>query len=365
MSHINNGRNVGALLAALAFVIGVVVTPDAFGQHRRHHGHAPVVPQVVSATSPGVQTAIVCALRPRDVSRTRRGGARALRRRNYPLCITNYAVVVSANCAEAADRYNLSFCYGANGQLRESLEELRWLQTHNQRPEDVTSEELTEAITNLEARLPRQPTTATSPVEPPTQTPTVACTAGHVDCYGTCRDLATDASDCGACGVVCPLGQTCQRGACQPPVLQRVVDVRQPPRQTPVTPHQPSSAGGVALITGGAAVAAAGAVILTLGFINQNQDEGDGMRLAMNGCGSAMNNSSTCVRYPEGATLPGDLAAWQIPVGATALGVGIASTVVGVILVTRHGDQRPSQPRARPTASLVPGGFALGFTGTF
>lgn len=45
-----------------------------------------------------------------------------------------------------------------------------------------------------------------------------ACPQGQTDCGGQCRDLATDAANCGACGSACATGGSCVGGQCQCPV---------------------------------------------------------------------------------------------------------------------------------------------------
>jgi len=47
--------------------------------------------------------------------------------------------------------------------------------------------------------------------------PTPACGDGTSFCNGTCANLSTDPSNCGACGVVCP-SSSCQGGTCAPAV---------------------------------------------------------------------------------------------------------------------------------------------------
>jgi Stigma-specific protein, Stig1 len=44
----------------------------------------------------------------------------------------------------------------------------------------------------------------------------VVCTAPQVDCGGTCVNVTTTASQCGACDYACEAGQACQNGACAP-----------------------------------------------------------------------------------------------------------------------------------------------------
>ena len=44
------------------------------------------------------------------------------------------------------------------------------------------------------------------------------CPTDQTRCGDACVDLQTDASNCGACGVVCPTGETCLGGACTPEV---------------------------------------------------------------------------------------------------------------------------------------------------
>ena len=47
--------------------------------------------------------------------------------------------------------------------------------------------------------------------------------SGATCCPGpVCADLQTDNSNCGSCGNVCPVGQTCQSGSCGPTALTHV-----------------------------------------------------------------------------------------------------------------------------------------------
>lgn len=46
------------------------------------------------------------------------------------------------------------------------------------------------------------------------------CVAEHVSCGGRCRNLKTHMEHCGACGVKCTQGKTCQEGVCKCPYTQ-------------------------------------------------------------------------------------------------------------------------------------------------
>src|SRR5580692_11861199 len=42
-----------------------------------------------------------------------------------------------------------------------------------------------------------------------------SCVAGQTPCGDTCVDVTTDPMNCGACGIPCSKGQSCQGGTCQ------------------------------------------------------------------------------------------------------------------------------------------------------
>jgi len=53
----------------------------------------------------------------------------------------------------------------------------------------------------------------------------LACSAGQIDCGGTCVDPATSNTSCGACGVTCSAGQACSNGYCCPTGTRACGDV--------------------------------------------------------------------------------------------------------------------------------------------
>jgi hypothetical protein len=41
------------------------------------------------------------------------------------------------------------------------------------------------------------------------------CMGNRMACGGVCVDTNADDRNCGACGVMCPLGKTCRGGTCK------------------------------------------------------------------------------------------------------------------------------------------------------
>ena len=42
----------------------------------------------------------------------------------------------------------------------------------------------------------------------------VVCGTGEDECDGVCVDLQTNGANCGACGIMCAVGQRCDGGTC-------------------------------------------------------------------------------------------------------------------------------------------------------
>jgi hypothetical protein len=55
--------------------------------------------------------------------------------------------------------------------------------------------------------VPGTPVTTSIPGSP-------SCSSGQTNCYGTCTDLQSDATHCGACNIKCASGKLCSAGSC-------------------------------------------------------------------------------------------------------------------------------------------------------
>jgi hypothetical protein len=65
------------------------------------------------------------------------------------------------------------------------------------------------------AAAPAQDTPSAAVTSAPSGTAS-SCIDGLALCSGFCRDLRTDAGNCGKCGITCPSDQGCSGGVCKP-----------------------------------------------------------------------------------------------------------------------------------------------------
>lgn len=73
--------------------------------------------------------------------------------------------------------------------------------------------------------------------EPDTGPAAATCPAGQIDCAGVCTDVSSDPSNCGACGLACAPGASCDAGVCGEPPAPVAPDsgnVTVPEDDTPV-----------------------------------------------------------------------------------------------------------------------------------
>jgi hypothetical protein len=84
------------------------------------------------------------------------------------------------------------------------------------------------------------PVDAPPPVDmpaPPVDMPAPTCGAGQTLCGASCVNTVTDRANCGACGRICPSGQSCAAGVCQSG------DLREPGRACTRSSDCPGSGG--------------------------------------------------------------------------------------------------------------------------
>ncbi|MDP3220137.1 MAG: FG-GAP-like repeat-containing protein, partial [Deltaproteobacteria bacterium] len=88
-------------------------------------------------------------------------------------------------------------------------------------------------------------------VLPPSDDGGIMCPSGQTPCVSTCRDLAVDRANCGACNRACAASESCTAGACVGPVTPRPIA---PLSTAIVTSRRPLLRWALASGTDGAAV---------------------------------------------------------------------------------------------------------------
>lgn len=337
---------------AVCFTLWVIQTAAgvAYGQtrghHRRHREHrAPMAqtqPAVAQPVQPAAQPSGCTGQNELDARSARATGAAAIEASDWETCASAYNISLSiANgaCARPEARLNLAICLDASGHSAQAVEQLELLQRSGELPPGTDSGALQTRIDTVRRRVHQAQARPHAPAA-------LVCEGVQRACSGRCVDIQTDRANCGGCGGACPAGNVCTAGSC------RAV-ISAPPANSPSTGRRTAS---IALMSGGGALLAAGVGLFAVGTINDTKASEDAGRLATNGC-QVMSMSPTCLQYPAGSTLPGELAEWQRPLGGVLTGVGAISLGVGIVL---HLTGRPTPP-IRPTASLRSVGLEISF----